>query len=194
MKLLLIALTALLASCKSPAPSTVRVMIGGGPSELEVDAGGSATIDGTYYTIRIEGAEEVANNIELGVRFLTGTHSFDESEGGLSLDLDTVDFGLVGVVRPFYDFNETFRIYAEGFAGYRHYFGESKISGLGISIRENNNDGGPIFGGGVGGEYLLGDGRRLLLGVEFSRHLTSDSGVDLDADDLAFLIGLSFSF
>lgn len=184
----------LLASCETSKPKTLRIMLGAGSSELEVDGNSSQTIDGDQLSFRVEVAQEVASNVEFGIRGLLGTHDFDETEGGLTLDFETTDLGLVGVVRPFVDINQDFRAYIEGFAGYRHYFGDATISGPGISISSEDDDGGAIFGLGLGGEFRLNDRSRIVLGIEFSRHLTNDAGIDLDADDLSFLIGMSLSF
>ncbi|MHC5064900.1 MAG: outer membrane beta-barrel protein [Planctomycetota bacterium] len=188
----------LTTACQSTAPPTARFMAGGGYSEVDIDVSGlgSDEIEGYHATLRgeIAQAPDFAPNVEFGARLLTGLHDFEDTEDGITLELETFDLGAVAVVRPFLDINESFRLYVEAFGGYRHYWGESEARGFGISIDDDDDDGGGIFGAGIGSEYKIDDSTRFLFGLEWSRHYSSTSDVDFDTDDYAALIGIAVVF
>ena len=62
-------------------------------------------------------------------------------------------------------------------------------------LAASEGDGGLLYGAGVGVELSSSDpGNSLILGLEWSRNLTGGGGLDLDLDDLTFLVGWSQSF
>lgn len=192
------ALGALLCGCHSTEGMSVRTTVTGAISELSVDTGTeSGDVDGGGGSARVEFAQEPEHfsNVQVGLRVGAGGHSFSESANGLNLDVDTFDLEAVAVVRPFIDLSDNWRLYGEGFAGYRHTFGDSTLSdSFGAVLSDSGDDGGFLFGAGLGAEYALSQRSRLLLGVEWSRYLTEDAGIDLDTDDLAAMIGMAWNF
>ncbi len=190
----------LLTACESTKDMGLRTMAGGGFSSLGVDVSGvgNERIDGHQASVRVEVTKqpEYMPNMEVGLRFLGGFHGYDQTENGLSLDLDTWDLGAAVVFRPFVDLGETgVRLYAEGFVGYRHYWGDARLGdSTGTISSGKDDDGGVLFGAGLGTEIKMTKNGSLLLGLEWARHLTGDDGVDLDMDDFSALVGWSIKF
>ena len=111
----------------------------------------------------------------------------DDGDGGVNLDMDSLDLGGAAVVRTFYDLESGTRLYAEGFAGYRHFWSED-INGKDV------DDGGLLFGLGIGSEFLIAPGARFIVGLEYAKTMTKKGGHGIDVDDFQALVGLAISF
>jgi hypothetical protein len=192
-----ICLIALLASCESTDDMRIRAMIGGGPSNGNAEFGGAeGTMDGGQGSLRVEWARQpdYVDNVDVGVRILAGFHDIYASDRARTLTVDTLDLGVIAVVRPYVDLSEASRLYFEGFGGYRHSWGDIELlGGMGI-LSDSGSDGGVLYGFGVGVELANDPNNSLILGLEWSRNLLGDGGLDLDLDDFTFLTGWSFSF
>lgn len=183
-----------LAGCESTNGLRLRTQIGAGLTELGAEhkpSGTELAVSGNTGTARVEvsRAPDYMPNIEVGLRVLGGVHNVSGANPGF--DLDTTDLGGALVFRPFLDVSDDVRLYAEGFAGYRHSWGDLTIDGLGS---DRGDYGGILFGGGLGAEFSLSRSTSLVLGVEWSRNILTEQGVRLDIDDFVGTVGFAVGF
>jgi hypothetical protein len=182
---------ATLTACSTTAPVDLRTVLGAGYSTISVDPSGASNTDhqGQTTTARIEVSQELdyLDNVEVGLRAIGGLGTVDDADGDVLIDADNMDLGGALVVRTFYDVSDSARLYAEMFGGYRHFWVEQK------GFRDED-DGGLLFGLGVGTEFQLSSSTSLILGAEWARTMTKKRHTRNRLDDLSALIGLSVSF
>lgn len=187
-----------LTSCTSTDDLRLRAALGVGPAELTATSlGESVEFDGIVGTLRVEVARrpEDLPNLEVGVRLIGDYHSFEETQNGVTAGIDATSLAGVLVIRPYFPIGAATRAYLEGFAGYRHSWADLSLSdGLGGFYDERGRDGGLLFGLGAGMEFDISNDSALFFGLEWSRNLTDEGGLDLDVDDFMLTVGWSTTF
>jgi hypothetical protein len=133
-------------------------------------------------------------NTSVGLRVSAGARQIDETEDGVRYDLDTQYLGLTPTFRSHIRASDSARIYGEAFVGYQHYWGDETISDGVTTAEGSGDDGGLVFGGGLGCELDMSKNQTLLIGVEWARLRVEGGDLDYFFDDASLVVGWSIKF
>lgn len=191
-----VAFAAMAMSC-STMPDSVRALGHVSTSDVEGkvrDTGEKVSTDGTTVGTSLEIAKEIdylGEGTQVGLRFgLTG-RDYSTRVNDVPVELEALDVYAAPVLRGYVPLSDDFRLYGEGFVGYSHSFGKLRVG----DERDRADGGGLLLGAGLGGEWILDQDVRAVLGVEWQQSGIEDlDGLDFDSEDMGIVFGVSISF